>query len=98
MAERGNAGRAGMLRRAYAYARMHAVRRQIAIYSIIAGAGISLIAYGMVRTSDIILQGISFILVGFVGLIMSSTTMDIGQSLKEAIREEGAETRAVIAD
>ena len=29
---------------------------------------------------------------------MSLTTTDIGQSLKDAIREEGAETRAVIVD
>ena len=43
-------------------------------------------------------HGIAFITVGVVGFIMSLTTADIGQSLKDAIREEGAETRAVIID
>jgi len=43
-------------------------------------------------------EAAAFIMVGGVGLIMSLTSMDIGQSLKEAVREEGDKTRAALRD
>ena len=43
----------------------------------------------------LISEGVAFIMVGAVGLIMSTTTTDIGQGLMRAVREEGDKTRAL---
>ena len=87
-----------MLQRTYADARKHIIRRQNAAYAALLAVGSHLAVQGTLRGGDLFSHGIAFITVGMVCFILSLTTTDIGQSLKDAIREEGAETRAVIVE
>ena len=57
-------------------------------------AGAYFIAQSGLEKLHLISEGAAFIMVGIVGLIMSTTTTDIGQSIMLAIREEGETTRA----
>ena len=51
--------------------------------------GVFLIATSQTVDQRLLNQGIAFIIVGFVGMLMSWTTFDVGGSLKEAVREVG---------
>ena len=60
---------------------------------IVASSIIAMIAAGSIISNNLLLtNGIAFIIVGFVGLVMSWTTMDIGSSLKEAIKSANDKT------
>ena len=74
------------------------IRRQNLVYSILMGIGILFGVRSMLGEPALVGEAAAFIMVGGVGLIMSLTTMDIGQSLKEAIHEEGDKTRAALSD
>ena len=41
-------------------------------------------------------EGLAFILIGIVGMVMSLTTQDVAQGIKDAISEDGDKTREVI--
>ena len=75
--------------------RRHTIRRQLYIYLSLIGTGAYFVAESGLEKLHLISEGIALILVGIVGLIMSTTTTDIGQSLMLAVREEGKTTRAV---
>ena len=75
--------------------RRHTIRRQLYIYLSLIVAGAYLIAESGLEVRHLISEGAAFIMVGMVGLIMSTTTTDIGQSLMLAVREEGKTTRIV---
>ena len=85
-------------RQADASMRSLLIRRQNLVYSILMGIGILFGVRSMLGEPALVGEAAAFIMVGGVGLIMSLTTMDIGQSLKEAIREEGDKTRAALSD
>ena len=82
------------LRRVGGGVRMHTIRRQLYIYLAMIAAGAYFIAESGLEKLHLISEGVAFIMVGAVGLIMSSTTTDIGQNIMFAIREEGDKTRA----
>ena len=75
--------------------RRHTIRRQLYIYLSLIGTGAYFVAESGLEKLHLISEGAAFIMVGIVGLIMSTTTTDIGQSLMLAVREEGKTTRAV---
>ena len=90
--------RAGRFRRTGTGARTLVIRRQNLIYAILLGTGLYFIVTRTLGLADYLSHGIAFILVGGAGLIMSLTSMDIGQSLKDAIEKDGVQTRAAIAE
>ncbi len=51
--------------------------------------GLSLTIKSQFADSRLLSEGIAFIIVGFVGMLMSWTTMDVGASIKEAIYDVG---------
>ena len=57
--------------------------------------GIGLLLTGLVSEHDTFAQGIAFIIVGFVGVLMSWTTYDIGNEIKEEIRTVGKNVDAM---
>ena len=98
----GRPGRAGRRERARERAlhragrgvRGHAIRRQLYIYLFLVGTGAYFVAASGLEEAYLTSEGTAFIMIGAVGLIMSMTTTDIGQSLMLAVREEGRKTRA----
>ena len=90
------AGRGRAIRQADAGMRSFLIRRQNAIHATLMGVGIHFGVRSMLGEPSLVSEAAAFIMVGGVGLIMSLTSMDIGQSLKEAVREEGDKTRAVL--
>ncbi len=71
------------------------LRKQNLMYMIMVISGSIMIATGATSSipNDLLVtNGIAFIIVGFVGLVMSWTTMDIGSSLKEAIKSANDKT------
>ena len=82
------------------------VRRQNLLHLSIVMAGIGTLLAGVLVAfwlpSDIGLaymlvgEGLAFILIGIVGIVMSLTTQDVAQGIKDAIREDGDKTREVI--
>ena len=62
------------------------------------GTGLHFIVIRTLGWADYLSHAIAFILVGGAGLIMSLTSMDIGEGLKDAVREDGAQTRAAIIE
>ena len=69
--------------------------RQLCTCLSLIGTGAYFVAESGLEKLHLISEGVALILVGIVGLIMSTTTTDIGQSLMLAVREEGKTTRAV---
>ena len=65
------------------------IRRQQIIFVAMIIVGVFLIATSQTVDQRLLNQGIAFIIVGFVGMLMSWTTFDVGGSLKEAVREVG---------
>ena len=88
----------GAIRQADAGLRSFLIRRQNAIHATLMGTGIHFGVRSMLGEPALVSEAAAFIMVGGVGLIMSLTSMDIGQSLKEAVREEGDKTRAALRD
>ena len=85
------------------------MRRQIILFGIILTTGLSLLAVGILVAGDafppevsrtvgphLISEGVAFIIIGLVGLLMSWTTFEIGLGIKEVVREEGEKTREVL--
>ena len=90
--------RQGRFRRTGTGARRQIIRRQNLIYAILMGTGLYFIVARTLGLADYLSHGIAFILVGGAGLIMSLTSMDIGEGLKDAVKEDGAQTRAAITE
>ena len=65
------------------------VRKQNVIFVAMVIVGLSLTIMSQFADSRLLSEGIAFIIVGFVGMLMSWTTMDIGASIKEAIYDVG---------
>ena len=83
------------------------VRRQNRIHMSIAILGGVLVAMGFVllilQLGDalsyvLVGKGVALTLIGFVGLLMSYTTQDVAQGIRDAIRTDGELTRAVMID
>ena len=74
-----------------ASARGLAIRRQSVLYGILLGVG-SVLIY--LRDLPLVTEGVAFMAIGAVGLIMSWTTQDVSQGIRGAIREDGDRTRA----
>ena len=90
------------LRRVGGGVRRRTIRRQLYIYLSLITAGFGFIVESGLEKMHLISEGVAFIMVGVVGLIMSMTTTDIGQGLMHAVREEGDKTRSqfkvIVAD
>ena len=81
--------------------RLGMIRKQNIIYVAVIAVGLFLIVTSQMIDQRLLTEGIAFIMIGFVGMLMSFTTMDIGASIKEAIREVGrqnAESSASIME
>ena len=76
-----------------ASARGPAIRRQSVLYTMLLGLGSVLIHLSGLRDLPLVTEGVAFIAIGAVGLIMSWTTQDVGQGIRDAIREDGDKTR-----
>ena len=72
------------------------IRRQHMIYVTLMGTGVFLIVMSQMVDTRMLSEGIAFLIVGFVGMLMSWTTFDIGQSIKEAILQVGAQNQAAL--
>ena len=72
--------------------RLGMIRKQNLIYSAMVGVGLFLIIGSRMVDLRLMSEGIAFITVGFVGMLMSFTTMDIGKSIKEAIENVGRQS------
>ena len=76
-----------------ASARGLAIRRQSVLYTMLLGLGSVLIYLSGLRDLPLVTEGVAFIAIGAVGLIMSWTTQDVGRGIRDAIREDGDKTR-----
>ena len=65
------------------------MRRQNVIFVAMIIVGLFLTITSQLIDKRLLSEGIAFIIVGFVGMLMSWTTMDIGASIKEAIYDVG---------
>ncbi len=72
------------------------VRKQNVIFVAMVAVGLSLTVMSQLTDSRLLSEGIAFIIVGFVGMLMSWTTMDIGASIKEAIYDVGRQNLAAL--
>ena len=72
------------------------VRRQLAIFVSMIAAGALLVGLDDWIDGQATGQGIAFIIVGFVGILMSWTTFDIGAGIKEVVREVGRQNREAL--
>ena len=74
------------------------VRRQLAIFVSMIAAGALLVGLDDWIDGQATGQGIAFIIVGFVGILMSWTTFDIGAGIKEVVREVGRQNKEVVRE
>ena len=72
------------------------IRRQHVIFLSMIAVGASLVATSQLIDQRLLSEGIAFIIVGFVGMLMSWTTFDIGTDIKEAIRAVGRDNQKAI--
>ena len=72
------------------------VRRQLAIFVSMIAAGALLVGLDDWIDGQATGQGIAFIIVGFVGILMSWTTFDIGAGIKEVVREVGRQNKEAL--
>ena len=86
------------LRQADAGVRSFLIRRQNIIYAVLMGVGVHFGVRSVLGEPALASVAAVFTMVAGVGFITSLTTMDIGQSLKAAVREEGNKTRAALRD
>ena len=84
----------GQGRRPRTRARGLAIRRQSILYTFLLGVGSVLIYLSGLRDLPLVSEGVAFIAIGAVGLIMSWTTQDIGQGIKDSVHDDGELTRA----
>ena len=69
--------------------RISLIRKQHVIFVAMVIVGTFLTVMSQLTDQRLLSEGIAFIIVGFVGMLMSWTTMDIGASIKEAIYDVG---------
>ena len=69
--------------------RISLIRKQHVIFVAMVIVGIFLTVMSQLTDQRLLSEGIAFIIVGFVGMLMSWTTMDIGSSIKEAVYDVG---------
>ena len=85
------------------------VRRHLVLFGIILAAGMSMIVIGMMMgtsalsTPDnpvlaqlLITEGVAFVVIGLVGILMSWTTFDIGTNIKDVVREVGMQNKETL--
>lgn len=72
------------------------VRKQQFIFIAMLGVGAALIIASQLTNPLLISNGIAFITIGFVGILMSWTTFDIGSSIKEAVYEVGKQNKEAL--
>ena len=72
------------------------IHRQHIIFISMMCTGAFLIVMSQLVDLRLLSEGIAFLTVGFVGILMSWTTFDIGNSIKETIRETSAENRVYL--
>ncbi len=74
------------------------IRRQQVIFVAMMAVGAFLITMSQLVDQRLLSEGIAFFTIGFVGILMSWTTMDIGAGIKEAIHEVGQQNQRAIAE
>ena len=74
------------------------IRRQSFLYIFLIGLGFVLIHMSNLRNPQLVTEGVAFIVIGIVGLIMSWTTHDVGQGIRDAVVEDGDKTRDRLDD
>ncbi len=72
------------------------VKAQRWMFALIAGFGIYLIHVSEIANVPVFLQGIAFITIGAMGMVMALSNMDIGAGIKNSVENEGAKTREAI--
>ena len=72
------------------------MRRQNVIFVAMIIVGLFLTITSQLIDKRLLSEGIAFIIVGFVGMLMSWTTMDIGASIKEVIYDVGRQNQTVL--
>ncbi len=72
------------------------IRRQHLVYVAMICTGIFLIIMSQLVDQRLLSEGIAFLIVGFVGIVMSWTTFDIGESIKEAVYQVGVENKELL--
>ena len=82
--------------------RLAIVKRQQTIFLTLFGVGLFLLALGLYMVvsgqesgTNLIGEGIAFITIGSIGMIMSWTTFDIGNSIKDAVKEIGMQNQEI---
>ena len=84
--------------RPHVRARSLVIRRQSFLYIFLIGLGFVLIHMSNLRNPQLVTEGVAFIVIGIVGLIMSWTTHDVGQGIRDAVVEDGDKTRDRLDD
>ena len=84
--------------RPHVRARSLVIRRQSFLYIFLIGLGFVLIHMNNLRNPQLVTEGVVFIVIGIVGLIMSWTTHDVGQGVRDAVVEDGDKTRDRLDD
>ena len=74
------------------------VRRQLLIFVAMLGVGMSLMIGNQQISDQAFSEGIAFIIVGLVGILMSWTTFDIGAGIKQVVREVGEQTQEAVRE
>ena len=72
------------------------MRRQNVIFVAMIIVGLFLTITSQLIDKRLLSEGIAFIIVGFVGMLMSWTTMDIGASIKEVIYDVGRQNQTAL--
>ena len=85
------------------------MRKHLVLFGIILAAGLSMIVVGTMMgigalsTPDnpvlaqlLITEGVAFVVIGLVGILMSWTTFDIGTNIKEVVREVGKQNKETL--
>ncbi len=65
------------------------VKRQNWIFIVMISAGSAMLVLSQITYPQLLSEGIAFIIVGCVGLLMSIITSDIGSSIKKAVYDMG---------
>ena len=74
------------------------VKRQVILFITIILSGASLVMAGVKLDDRLVMEGIAFLMIGFVGLVMAWTTFDVSSGIKEVIREVGEQNQQVIRE
>ena len=72
------------------------IKRQNIIYFTLIGIGASFATVTISGTKNMTGEAIAFIITGSIGIIMSWTTTDIGESIKDVMREVGRDNQKAL--